>query len=85
VLVAHAVTSDLWNQIDGIFGSATLSDHEADALRHVFDASGARAFAEKLLAEYVGRAEAVLNQSVIPPALREELQPMISHALRRQR
>ncbi len=85
VLVAHAVTSDLWKQIEGLFGSATLSDHEADELRHVFDASGARAFAEGLLAEHVGRAEAVLDLPVVPPALRRELQPMISDVLRRQR
>lgn len=85
VLVAHAVTSDLWNQIDGLFGSATLSDREADALRDVFDASGARTFAEELLAEHVGRAESALATSAIPPALRQELQPMVSDALRRQR
>ena len=85
VLVAHAVTSDLWHQIEGLFGSATLSDHEADELRHVFDASGARAFAENQLAEHVGRAEAILGQTVIPPALREELRPMLADALRRQR
>lgn len=85
VLVAHAVTSELWNQIDGLFGSATLSDREADELREVFDASGARAFAEKLLAEYVGRAEAILDQPMIPSALREELQPMIADALGRHR
>jgi len=85
VLVAHAVTSELWNQIDGLFGSATLSDRDADKLRDVFDASGARAFAEGLLAQHVSRAEAILGQPTIPPALRRELLPMISDALGRQR
>jgi geranylgeranyl diphosphate synthase type II len=85
VLVAHAAASDLWTQISPLFGSAGLSDGEADQLRHVFDASGARRYAEGLLAEHVGRAEAILSQPFIPAALRRELEPMISHVLRRQR
>lgn len=85
VLVAHAAASDLWAQIAQLFGSAALSDAEADRLRHVFDASGARAYAEGLLAEHVGRAEAILDQPSMPPALRRELHPMIADVLRRQR
>jgi geranylgeranyl diphosphate synthase type II len=85
VLVAHAAATELWAQIAPLFGSAGLSDGEADELRHVFDASGARSYAENLLAEHVCRAEAILARPVIPPALRRELEPMTWHVLRRQR
>jgi len=85
VLVAHAAASDLWTQIAPLFGSAGLSDGEADKLRHVLDASGARSYAESLLVEHVGRAEAILLQPFVPVALRRELEPMISDLVRRQR
>jgi geranylgeranyl diphosphate synthase type II len=85
VLVAHAAASDLWAQIAPLFGSAALSDGEADELRQVFDASGARLYAEGLLAEHVGRAEAILAQPFLPAAIHRELEPMISHVLKRQR
>lgn len=85
VLVAHAAASELWAQMEGLFGSPTLSDQDADRLRGVFDASGARAFAERLLAEHVCRAEQVLGRDSIPLALRQELQPMITDVIRRQR
>ena len=85
VLVAHAASSDLWAQIAPLFGSAELSDGEADKFRHAFDASGARSYAESLLAEHVDRAEAILSQSLIPATLRRELAPMLTDLLRRQR
>src|SRR5690554_154712 len=77
VLVAHAAASDLWAQIAPLFGSAELSDRDANRLRQVLDASGARQYAERLLADHVQRAESILAQPVIPPGLRAELQPML--------
>jgi geranylgeranyl diphosphate synthase type II len=85
VLVAHAAASDLWSQIAPLFGSAELSDGEAAELRHALDASGARLYAEGLLSEHVARAEAILAQPFIPPALRQELAPMTTDVVRRQR
>jgi geranylgeranyl diphosphate synthase type II len=85
VLVAHAAASDLWGQISPLFGSAGLSERDADRLRQAFDASGARDYAERLLTEHVERARELLSQPIIPPALRLELEPMITEALRRQR
>jgi geranylgeranyl diphosphate synthase type II len=85
VLVAHAAASELWAQIAPLFGSAELSDGEADQLRHALDASGARVYAESLLAEHVGRAQAILGRDCIPGALRRELTPMVSELVSRQR
>lgn len=85
VLVAHAAQSDLWAQISATLGSPALSEQDANNLRSAFDASGARAFAEELLAEHVNRASAILALPIIPAQLRAELEPMVSRAVGRAR
>lgn len=85
VLVAHAATSELWAHISATLGSPALSDHEAGSLRNAFDESGAKVFAEQLLAEHVARAREILALPIIPHTLREELEPMVAQAVGRQR
>ena len=85
VLVAHAAETELWSKIAPLFGSPTLSDVEADTLRSMLEQSGARDYAEQLLAQHVQRARAVLDLPCIPAGLRSELEPVIDVVLRRGR
>lgn len=85
VLVAHAAETSLWSEIVPFFGSPELSELEADGLRLMLDRSGARDYAEELLAEHVARARAILSEPFIPEALRRELEPVIDVVLRRDR
>jgi geranylgeranyl diphosphate synthase type II len=85
VLVAHAAETELWSDIVPLFGSPTLSELEAGELRAMLDASGARAYAEQLLAQHVERAREILDRTHIPAELRHELEPIIDVVLRRGR
>jgi geranylgeranyl diphosphate synthase type II len=85
VLVAHAAATELWAEMAPLFGSPTLSDADADALRAKLESSGAKAYAEALLAQHVDRAREVLDRPNIPAALREQLEPVIDIVLRRGR
>ncbi|TQL46720.1 geranylgeranyl diphosphate synthase type II [Homoserinimonas aerilata] len=85
VLVAHAASTEIWREMVPLFGSPTLSDLEADGLRAKLDQSGARAYAEALLAEHVQRARNVLARAEMPEALRAGLEPVIETVLRRGR
>lgn len=85
VLVAHAAETELWEKIAPLFGSPTLSEHEAGSLRTMLEQSGARVYAEQLLAQHVQRARAVLDRPCMTPELRGELEPVIDVVLRRGR
>lgn len=85
VLVAHAAATEAWAHIAPTFGSPQLSDDEAATLRSRLEESGARAYAERLLADHVSRARAVLARDHIPEPLRRTLEPLIDQVIRRGR
>lgn len=85
VLVAHAAETELWEKMAPLFGSPTLSDVEARTLRRMLEQSGARDYAEQLLAQHVLRARTVLELPCVPAGLRLELEPVIDVVLRRGR
>ncbi|WP_403022060.1 polyprenyl synthetase family protein [Salinibacterium sp. GXW1014] len=85
VLVAHAAATAAWAEMAPLFGSAELSEADAQALRAKLEQSGARAYAEDLLAQHVNRARAVLARPEVPESLRRELEPVIDIVLRRGR
>jgi geranylgeranyl diphosphate synthase type II len=67
-----------------LFGSPTLSDADADALRAKLESSGAKAYAEALLAQHVDRAREVLDRPQYPRcAAGNSSNPVIDIVLRR--
>ncbi|MCW4385621.1 polyprenyl synthetase family protein [Salinibacterium sp. SYSU T00001] len=85
VLVAHAAGTGLWAQLAPLFGSPDLSEADAQTLRAGLEQSGARDYAEQLLAQHVERAREVLARPHIPESLRERLIPIVDLVLRRGR
>lgn len=85
VLVAHAAATAAWAEMAPLFGSPGLSEADAQALRAKLEESGARAYAEDLLAQHVERARQVLGRPHVPDALRQQLEPVIDIVLRRGR
>lgn len=85
VLVAHAAATEVWSLIAPTFGSPQLSDDEAATLRVRLEESGARSYAERLLADHIARARAVLGRDHIPEPLRRTLEPLIDQVIRRGR
>lgn len=85
VLVAHAAATTVWAEMAPLFGSPSMSEADAQALRGKLEQSGARDYAKDLLAQHVERARAVLARPDIPDALRLQLEPVVDIVLRRGR
>lgn len=85
VLVAHAAETALWTSIEPLFGKPTLTEAQAEQLRSMFDASGAREYAERLVRQHAERAHAVLARPHMEGALRHALAPLVDVVLRRVR
>ena len=82
-MIAYATSTREWDDIAALIGKPDLSDDEAQRVREVLIASGARSFAEGLARYYANRALARLAEAHIPFALREELHPVADAVLGR--
>ncbi|MGO4300549.1 polyprenyl synthetase family protein [Leifsonia sp. RAF41] len=72
-LIAYARGTALWEDVVPSLGCGDLSLHEAARLAEVLEECGARRFVERLLAQHVERAIALLDSPSIPSALSEPL------------
>jgi len=83
VIIAYANSTKDWDEVRHLFGDENLSEEDADRLREVLTAAGAKSFAEGLARYYGNRALARLSEPHIPPALRIELLPVADAVLGR--
>jgi geranylgeranyl diphosphate synthase type II len=83
VLISYATSTAEWPQIAPLIGKDDLTEAEAERVREVLVASGAKSFAEGLARYYGNRALARLAEPHIPPALRVELHPVADAVLGR--
>ncbi|MGO4534041.1 polyprenyl synthetase family protein [Leifsonia sp. 2MCAF36] len=72
-LIAYARGTARWSDVAPSLGRGDLDRREAGRLAALLEECGARRFVERLLAEYVERAIAVLDTPSIPAALSEPL------------
>lgn len=70
VLVAHLRRSARWREIVEVLGEADMDEAAAARIRRAFDASGARAFAEDLVAHHLTEAVHILADSTVPAEVR---------------
>ena len=83
VMIAYATSTAEWESIEPLIGKHDLTHEEAERVRDVLTACGARSFAEGLARYYANRALARLAEPHIPPALRIELHPVVDAVLGR--
>lgn len=83
VLISYATSTREWPLIAPLIGKEDLTETEAERVREVLVASGAKSFAEGLARYYGNRALARLAEPHIPPALRVELHPVADAVLGR--
>lgn len=84
-IIAFAAATPEWAQLQQLVGKHNLSENEATQVKATLEAIGARAFTEKLAANYAEKAAAALAVDCVPAALRERLQPVIATVLERVR
>jgi geranylgeranyl diphosphate synthase type II len=84
-LISFASQTPQWSQIAELIGNSDLSDAEAALVREVLENSDAKAFTQRLAADYADHAIAALNGSVIPEVLRNELTPLVKSVVERVR
>jgi geranylgeranyl diphosphate synthase type II len=72
-LIAYARGTARWEEVAPSLGRGDLAPHEAGRLATVLEECGARRFVERLLADHVDRAVALLDSPSIPSALAEPL------------
>ncbi|WP_158864746.1 polyprenyl synthetase family protein [Leifsonia sp. AG29] len=72
-LIAFARRTSVWPAIAPILGREDLGAGDADRLARTLEDCGARGFVERLLAEHVEAAEAVLDDPELPGSLVAEL------------
>jgi len=85
VMISYATSTEEWDSIEPLIGKHDLTEPEADRIRAVLVASGARSFANGLAQYYGNRAMARLAEPHIPEALRLELSPVADAVLGRVR
>ena len=85
VMISYATSTAEWDSIEPLIGKHDLSEEEAESIRAVLVASGARSFANGLARYYGNRALARLAEPHIPEALRLELHPVADAVLGRVR
>ena len=83
VMISYATSTVEWDSIAPLIGKHDLTHDEAEEVRAVLTACGARSFAEGLARYYANRALARLAEPHIPPALRTELHPVVDAVLGR--
>lgn len=83
VMISYATSTAEWDSIAPLIGKHDLTHDEAEEVRGVLTACGARSFAEGLARYYANRALARLAEPHIPPALRTELHPVVDAVLGR--
>lgn len=83
VLIAYATSAPGWDALAPLFGSADLTEADAEVLRAHLTDCGAKAFAEGLARYYANRALARLVEPHIPASLRAELHPVADAVLGR--
>ena len=83
VMISYATSTAEWASIEPLIGKPDLSESEAEQVRDVLIASGARSFAQGLARYYGNRALARLAEPHIPIALRHELHPVADDVLSR--
>ncbi|WP_431247695.1 polyprenyl synthetase family protein [Leifsonia xyli] len=72
-LIAYARGTARWEDVAPSLGRDDLAPHEAGRLAALLEECGARRFVERLLAEHVDRAVALLDTPAVPSALSEPL------------
>ena len=72
-LIAYARGTARWRDLEPSLGRGDLEPREAGRLAAVLEECGARRFVERLLAQHVERAIALLDTPSIPPALSQPL------------
>ncbi|MGN7798460.1 polyprenyl synthetase family protein [Leifsonia sp. 22587] len=72
-LIAFARGTARWEDVTPSLGRSDLAPHEAARLASVLEECGARAFVERLLADHVDRAIALLQSPSIPASLSQPL------------
>ncbi|MDX6367659.1 MAG: geranylgeranyl diphosphate synthase, type [Nocardioidaceae bacterium] len=82
-LIAHARTTSSWPVIAPYVGRADLTDTEASRVRDLLTGCGSRRFVEDLVDEYLGAAEALCEESGMPPALASWIHSMAADLFRR--
>ena len=80
-LIAHARSTARWPQIEeALFDLATSNDDGA-SVRTALEECGARTFVDSLIDDHVSRAENILSDSKLPPALVGHLRDVARHAV----
>lgn len=72
-LIAYARGTAHWREVAPSLGRHDLDQHQAGRLAAVLEECGARRFVERLLAQQVERAIALLDTPSIPPSLSQPL------------
>ncbi|MFM9877606.1 MAG: polyprenyl synthetase family protein [Rhodoglobus sp.] len=83
VMIAYATTTREWASVQSVFGTDDLTEADAERIRQMLVACGAKSFTEGLARYYANRALARLAEPHIPPALRLELHPLADDVLGR--
>ncbi len=85
VLIAYATSTPEWADIGSLVGKVDLDDADAERVRELLVASGARDFADGLARYYANRGLTRLAEPHIPSSLRAELHPVADAVLGRVR
>ncbi|MHA7262003.1 polyprenyl synthetase family protein [Arthrobacter sp. TMN-37] len=84
-LMAFVAARPEWEEISSLVGSPAMSAADADYVRRILEDSGAREYSAELAVDYASRAQRHLESDVVPPELRNVLQPVASAAVDRTR
>lgn len=82
-LLIHAMHTGEADELRSILGRPTIGDSEVKRARAVFERCGARSFVERMIAEQITRAQAVLGRHPLPGSLTDYLMVVADRAGRR--
>jgi geranylgeranyl diphosphate synthase type II len=84
LLVAYARSNPAWAGVATLFGDARLGETDGDRVRRVIRDSTALALVEAVIAEHCAEAERMIAASDLPPALRTQLEALVSQCSERE-
>lgn len=70
VLMSFLRTTPQWDDVAAACGDSAIGEADADRIRAAMESSGARAFAERLVAERLHRVSRTLGGSTVPVSVR---------------
>jgi geranylgeranyl diphosphate synthase type II len=70
VLVSYLRTAPQWDEVADAFGDPAIDEAEADRIRRAIEASGAREFAQDLVADRLREVVRTVDGSALPETVR---------------